>query len=112
MRRELRRHPVEAKPARGPNRGGRPPRGASVRIGPTGPSGAGGRATRVRGLPGFLQPAWFQEIFSELKKVQWQTREETANLTMVVVVVATALGLFLGGLDAGFNWIIENTLLR
>ncbi len=106
MRRELRRHPVEAKPTRGSNRGGRTPRGPSLRVGPTTTARA-----RVRGLPSFLQPAWFQEIFVELKKVQWPTRQETINLTMVVVVVATALGLFLGGLDAGFNWLIEHTLL-
>jgi preprotein translocase SecE subunit len=108
MRRELRRHPVEAKPAKGSNRPVRMPRTAASRV------GAAGTATRsrVRGLPAFLQPAWFHEIFGELKKVQWPTRQETANLTLVVVVVAAALGLFLGGLDAAFNWIIENTLLR
>ena len=67
---------------------------------------------RARGLPGMLRPSWFQDIGSELKKVQWPTRQEATNLTLVVVVVAAALGLFLGGLDAGFNWIIEQTLLR
>lgn len=107
MRRELRRHPVEGKPQRGSNRPVRMPRATPPR------AGAGGTATRtrVRGLPSFLQPAWFLEIFTELKKVQWPTRQETINLTLVVVVVAAALGLFLGGLDAGFNWIIEHTLL-
>ena len=29
-----------------------------------------------------------------------------------VLVVAAVLGIFLGGLDYVFNWIIENTLLR
>jgi preprotein translocase subunit SecE len=49
---------------------------------------------------------------SELRKVSWPTREETINLTIVVVVVAAALGLFLGGVDYVFNWIMERTLLR
>jgi preprotein translocase subunit SecE len=49
---------------------------------------------------------------SELRKVTWPTRQETMNLTLVVMVVSAALGLFLGGLDYVFNWIVENTLLR
>lgn len=107
MRRELRRHPVQGKQTRGSNRPARTPRTIVPRAAP------GGTATRarVRGLPAFLQPAWFQEILTELKKVQWPTRQETINLTLVVVVVAAALGMFLGGIDAGFNWIIEHTLL-
>lgn len=107
MRRELRRHPVQAKPARGSNRPVRMPRAGLPR--------AGGSGTATRGpaarLP-FLQKAWLQEILSELKKVQWPTRQETINLTIVVIVVAAALGIFLGGIDFGFNWVIENTLLR
>ena len=116
MRRELRRHPVQAKPARGSNRPTRVPRTPAGRGGGGGGGGVTGRGSgcigrRVPGLPAFLQPSWFQEIFSELKKVQWPTRQETLNLTLVVVVVAAVLGLFLGGLDAGFNWIVENLLL-
>ena len=108
MRRELRRHPVQAKPGKNTNRPVR------TRVGPAQPrSGAAiGPATgRVRFLPGMLQPAWFREILIELRKVQWPTVQETRNLTLVVLVVSAALGMFLGGLDAGFNWLIEHTLL-
>jgi preprotein translocase subunit SecE len=49
---------------------------------------------------------------SELRKVTWPTRQETVNLTIVVLVVAAVLGIFLGGVDYGFNWILERTLLR
>src|SRR5687768_18602529 len=42
-------------------------------------------------------PAWLDDIWSELKKVTWPTREETAYLTMVVIVVALAVGALLGG---------------
>ena len=107
MRRELRRHPVQGKPARGSNRPTRTPRSVIPRAA----AGPAATRSRVRGLPAFLQPAWFMEIWSELKKVQWPSRQETINLTMVVVIVAAVLGLFLGGIDAGFNWIIEHTLL-
>jgi preprotein translocase subunit SecE len=105
MRRELRRHPVQAKPTRGTNRPVRVPRTPAAR------TGAAPAAGRIRGLPTVLQPAWIREIWTELKKVQWPTRQETINLTIVVIVVSVALGLFLGGLDAAFNWIIEHTLL-
>jgi preprotein translocase subunit SecE len=64
------------------------------------------------GLRGLLSPQWFRDVLSELRKVTWPTRQETANLTLVVVVVAAVLGLFLGGIDYAFNWLIENTLLR
>ena len=65
-----------------------------------------------RGFLAFLRPRWLTDIISELRKVTWPTRQETANLTMVVVVVSVAVGLALGGIDLLFNWLIENTLLR
>jgi len=61
---------------------------------------------------GLLRPHWAEEIISELRKVTWPSREETWNLTLVVVVVAAAFGVFLGGVDMFFNWAIDNTLLR
>jgi preprotein translocase SecE subunit len=39
---------------------------------------------------------------SELQKSVWPSREETARLTMVVIVLAIAAGFFLGGLDRIF----------
>jgi preprotein translocase SecE subunit len=47
-----------------------------------------------------------------LRKVTWPSREDTWYLTFVVLVVATAFGIFLGGVDMFFNWAIDNTLLR
>ncbi len=38
--------------------------------------------------------------------------EDTRYLTFVVLVVASAFGIFLGGVDMFFNWAIDNTLLR
>ncbi|MGH2585306.1 MAG: preprotein translocase subunit SecE [Dehalococcoidia bacterium] len=112
MRRELRRHPVQGKQK--PARTARPSR-ATAASGP----GTGQRSvapTRsplpAGGLRGLLRPQWFRDVMSELRKVTWPTRQETTNLTIVVVVVAAALGLFLGGLDYGFNWLLERTLLR
>lgn len=51
----------------------------------------------------------FRETRRELRLVAWPTRQETTNLTLVVIGVSTALGLFLGGLDLllarGFEWL-------
>ena len=65
-----------------------------------------------KGFLASLRPRWVEDIISELRKVTWPTRQDTANLTMVVVVVSVAVGLALGGIDLLFNWVIENTLLR
>jgi preprotein translocase subunit SecE len=53
-----------------------------------------------------------QDIVSELKKVTWPTREETIRLSVAVVAVTAAIGMLLGGTDVGFNWFVDNTLLR
>ncbi len=52
---------------------------------------------------GRVNPVTFmQEVISELRKSVWPSREETARLTMVVIVLAIAVGVFLGGLDRVF----------
>jgi preprotein translocase SecE subunit len=47
--------------------------------------------------------AFMQEVVSELRKSVWPSKEETARLTAVVIVLAIAVGFFLGGLDRLFN---------
>ena len=46
---------------------------------------------------------------SELRKVNWPSRQETINLTVVVVGLSAALGLLLGGIDLvlaeAFKWL-------
>jgi preprotein translocase subunit SecE len=69
-------------------------------------------ARESRGAAGLLRPRWAEDIISELRKVTWPSREDTQYLTFVVVVVAVAFGVFLGGIDMFFNWFIDNTLLR
>jgi len=65
-----------------------------------------------RGFLSFLRPRWVEDIISELRKVTWPTRQDTFNLTVVVVVVSVAVGLTLGGIDLLFNWLIDKTLLH
>lgn len=60
----------------------------------------------------FKAPGFVEDVFSELKKVTWPTRQETAYLTMVVIVVAVAAGVVLGLVDVVFNWLIDKLLLN
>jgi preprotein translocase subunit SecE len=48
--------------------------------------------------PNFIR-RYFGETVGELRKVTWPTRKEATNLTLIVLAVVVAMGLFLGGLD-------------
>ena len=50
------------------------------------------------------------EIFSELSKVVWPTRQETARLTALVVGVAVTIGVILGLWDFGFSRLVDRLL--
>jgi preprotein translocase subunit SecE len=60
----------------------------------------------------FFKPRWVMDIISELRKVTWPTRAETAHLTIVVIVVSILFGVLLGGVDLIFSWFVEQTILR
>ena len=47
------------------------------------------------------------EIVAELRRVTWPTREETMRLTLMVVAVSAAVGVFLGLVDMGFARLIN-----
>ena len=99
MSRAMRRHPAVGKP---PKRG----RGGIPRAAP--------RAAPGRGGGGVLswRPRWLADIISELRKVVWPSRQDTVHLTVVVLIVAAAIGAALGGIDLGFAWVVEHILLR
>ena len=42
------------------------------------------------------------EVVSELRRVTWPTRQETMRLTLMVLAVSAAVGIFLGLVDMGF----------
>ena len=42
---------------------------------------------------------FFKEVKEELSKVVWPTREQTIRYTILVLIVAIGVGIFLGGLD-------------
>lgn len=77
---------------------------------PAGPGQAAPAVRRRRSPFAFLsrlQPRFVADIISELRKVTWPTFTETRYLTMVVTIVAVAVGLLLGAFDLLFGWVIE-----
>ncbi|HEV8697341.1 MAG TPA: preprotein translocase subunit SecE [Candidatus Limnocylindrales bacterium] len=44
---------------------------------------------------------YFDEVWSELKKVSWPTREQVRNLTVLVFAISVVIGLYLTVLDRG-----------
>ena len=63
--------------------------------------------------PGFFARLgkWFRELKSELKKVQWPTRKQTVNNTLVVIACVIAVGIFIWIFDA-LALAVINALLR
>ncbi len=50
----------------------------------------------------FINEAW-----SELKKVTWPTREQTRNLTVLVLVISAAIGLYITVFDVLFTQVVQ-----
>ena len=51
--------------------------------------------------PGFFARAgkWFRDMRSELKKVQWPTRKQTINNTLIVIACVVVVGIFIALFD-------------
>lgn len=46
---------------------------------------------------------YIRETTGELRKVNWPTRKEATNLTIIVIIVLAAMGTLLGVLDILFT---------
>lgn len=55
---------------------------------------------------------FYRETVAELRKVVWPTRDQAQNLTIIVLIVVTAMALFLGGIDALLSQILKFLLVR
>ena len=51
------------------------------------------------------------EIVDELKKVVWPTRREAIRLTIMVLAICVAVGIFLGAIDYGFTDLVDKVFL-
>ena len=58
--------------------------------------------------PGFFARAgkWFRDMKSELKKVQWPTKKQTLNNTLIVIVCVIVVGLCI----ALFDFVANNAI--
>lgn len=55
---------------------------------------------------------FLKEARAELMKVNWPTRQQTINYTLIVIGISIAVALFLGGLDYIFEQILNNFILK
>ena len=62
--------------------------------------------TRRRGRLAFVGEVW-----SELTKVTWPSREDAARLTLLVLGVSAVVGVFLALWDLGFSTLVERVFL-
>ena len=53
---------------------------------------------------------FFGEVYAELRKAEWPTRQESTRLTGVVIAIAGLVGVILGILDFLFGLLARNTL--
>jgi preprotein translocase subunit SecE len=49
---------------------------------------------------------YFDEVWSELRKVSWPTREQVRNLTVLVFAISFVVGIYIAVLDAFFQGVI------
>ena len=50
---------------------------------------------------------YLKETRAELKKVNWPSRQEATNLTLIVIAVTTFMALLLGTIDYVFAKLFE-----
>ncbi len=60
----------------------------------------------IRKEPNRVQ-RYFRETIGELRKVNWPTRREAINLTIVVLIVTFSMSVLLGILDFIYNQIFR-----
>ena len=49
---------------------------------------------------------YFDEVWSELRKVSWPTREQVRNLTVLVFAISFVVGLYITVLDSIFQGLL------
>ena len=49
---------------------------------------------------------YFDEVWSELRKVSWPTREHVRNLTVLVFAISLVIGVYVAVLDSIFQSIV------
>ena len=55
---------------------------------------------------------FIQEAKEELLKVNWPSKKQTINYTLLVVAVSIAVAGFLGGLDWIFSYVLKTFIIK
>ena len=55
---------------------------------------------------------FFLEAKVEMLKVNWPTKKQTINYTLLVVAVSVVVAGFLGGLDSIFGYILRTYIIK
>lgn len=55
---------------------------------------------------------FLKDAKAELWKVNWPTKEQTVNYTLLVIGISVAVAIFLGGLDWFFEYLLKNFVLK
>lgn len=50
--------------------------------------------------------AFMREVMVEMRKVSWPSRQQTQDMTLLVIVVSVAIGAYLGALDFIFSQLM------
>jgi preprotein translocase subunit SecE len=54
---------------------------------------------------------FLKEVWLEMKKVNWPSKEETIKYTLIVIGVSVVVAIFLGTLDFIFTMLIRKFIL-
>ena len=55
---------------------------------------------------------FLKEARAELTKVNWPTKEQTINYTLIVIGISVAVAVFLGGWDYFFEYLLKTFILK
>ena len=55
---------------------------------------------------------FIQEAKEELLKVNWPSKKQTINYTLLVVAVSLVVAGFLGGLDWIFSYVLKTFIIK
>ena len=50
---------------------------------------------------------YFEEVWSELKKVAWPTRDQVRNLTVLVFAISFVIGLYITIADTFYTEVVK-----
>jgi len=55
---------------------------------------------------------FLKDVKTELSKVNWPTRNQTIQYTLIVIGMSLAIAVFLGGVDFVLQWALNTFALK